>query len=78
VISGALMTFTLSMDELIVSYFTYGSNSITLPIRIFGMARVGLDPRLNALSTIFLVATAILVVTAEFIRKRSDASIRRN
>ncbi len=39
VISGALMTFTLSMDELIVSYFTYGSNSITLPIRIFGMAR---------------------------------------
>jgi spermidine/putrescine transport system permease protein len=78
VISGALMTFTLSMDELIVSYFTYGSNSITLPIRIFGMARVGLDPRLNALSTIFLVSTAIFVVAAEYIRKRSDASGKNN
>src|SRR5262249_40606540 len=45
IISGALMSFTLSLDELIVTYFTTGPQSATLPIKIFGMAKVGLDPR---------------------------------
>ncbi len=39
IISGALMSFTLSMDELIVTYFTRGPKSETLPIKVFGMAR---------------------------------------
>jgi spermidine/putrescine transport system permease protein len=61
IFSGALMAFTLSMDELIVTYFVAGPQSQTLPVRIFGMARVGLNPTLNAISTLFIVGTAIIV-----------------
>lgn len=69
IISGALMSFTLSMDEYIVTVFTTGPHSQTLPIKIFGLAKKGLDPSLNALSTVFVVATIVLVVLAEYIRK---------
>ena len=74
IISGALMSFTLSLDELIVTYFTTGPQSATLPIRIFGMAKVGLDPRLNAISTIFILATAVLVISAEWLRRLARES----
>jgi spermidine/putrescine transport system permease protein len=67
VISGALMSFTLSMDELIVSSFTHGPESVTLPLVIFGMARVKLEPTLNAVSTIFIVGTAISMGIAEYL-----------
>jgi spermidine/putrescine transport system permease protein len=64
-----LMSFTLSMDELIVSSFTHGPESVTLPIVIFGMARVGLNPMLNAVSAIFIVGTAIAMGVAEYLRR---------
>jgi spermidine/putrescine transport system permease protein len=68
IISGALMCFMLSLDELIVTYFTTGPNSATLPIKVFGMAKVGADPKLNAISTLFIVATVILVISVERLR----------
>lgn len=71
IISGALMSFTLSMDELIVTYFTRGPKSETLPIKVFGMAKVGLNPILNTISTVFIVATAMLVVAAESLKGTS-------
>ena len=69
IISGALMAFTLSLDEYIVTLFTSGPESQTLTIKIFGMAKKGLDPSLNAVSTVFILATAVLVVLAEAVRK---------
>jgi spermidine/putrescine transport system permease protein len=69
IISGALMAFTLSLDEYIVTLFTTGPESQTLTIKVFGMAKKGLDPSLNAISTVFVLATAILVVLAEAARK---------
>ncbi len=69
VVSGALMSFTLSMDELIVSFFTHGSESVTLPLVIFGMARVKLEPTLNAVSALFIVATALLMGISEYLRR---------
>jgi spermidine/putrescine transport system permease protein len=69
IISGALMSFTLSLDELIVTYFTYSPDSVTLPIKVFGMAKIGLSPMLNAISTLFIAATVVLVVIAETLRK---------
>jgi spermidine/putrescine transport system permease protein len=69
IISGALMAFTLSLDELIVTYFTRGPKSETLPIKVFGMAKVGLNPILNTISTVFIVFTAMLVVSAESLKK---------
>ncbi len=70
IISGALMSFTLSLDEYLVTVFTYSSEAATLPIKVYGMVKKGLDPQLNALSTLFIAATALLVVLAEFFRKR--------
>jgi spermidine/putrescine transport system permease protein len=74
IISGALMAFTLSLDELIVTYFTTGPNSATLPIKVFGMAKVGLDPRLNAISAIFIVSIAVMVVCAQYFRRLGRGS----
>ena len=71
IISGALMSFTLSLDELIVTYFTAGPGSITLPVKVFGMARVGMNPSLNVVSTLLIVATAVLMAVADFFRRRA-------
>lgn len=70
IISGALLAFTLSMDEFIVTSFTASPDAYTLPMRIYGRAKRGLDPSLNAISTLFIVFTTILVLLAEGLRKR--------
>lgn len=69
IVSGALLAFTLSMDEVIVTFFTAGSDSQTLPLKIFGRVKKGLDPSLNAISTVFILATAALVVISEWIKR---------
>lgn len=69
IVAGALLAFTLSMDEVIVTYFTASPASATLPLRIFGMAKVGLNPMLNALSALFIVATVAIVLVAERLKK---------
>lgn len=63
VVSGFLMAFTYSLDDFIISYFTSGSTSQTLPITIYSMTRRKVSPEINALSTlIFLVVVIVLVV----------------
>ncbi len=69
IISGALMSFTLSLDEYIVTLFTTGPESQTLTLKVFGMAKKGLDPSLNAISTVFVLATVVFVVLSECVRK---------
>lgn len=69
ILSGGLMAFTLSMDELIISYFTTSPASATLPLKVFGMAKVGLNPMLNALSAVFIVTTIMLVLFSEYLRR---------
>lgn len=74
IIAGALMAFTLSIDEFVVTYFTYSAASITLPVRIYGMIKPGLDPSVNALSTLLIVATVVLVLAADAVRRMSGAA----
>jgi spermidine/putrescine transport system permease protein len=69
IVAGALLAFTLSMDELIVTFFTAGPASATLPLRVFGLAKVGLNPMLNALSAVFIAATVAGVLGAARIRR---------
>jgi len=69
IVAGGLMAFTLSLDELIVTFFTTSAASATLPIRVFGMAKVGLNPMLNALSAIFILATVGFVFFSDHLRK---------
>ncbi|MBL9215077.1 MAG: ABC transporter permease [Opitutaceae bacterium] len=69
IVAGALMAFTLSMDELIVTFFTRSAAATTLPIQVYGLARVGLNPMLNALSAIFIVATVAFVLFSDYLQK---------
>lgn len=77
IISGALMSFSLSVDELIVTYFTASASTRTLPLEIFGRIKKGLDPTLNAISTVFIFSTVTLVIVAEVLKKRTDVNARR-
>ena len=69
IVAGALLAFTLSVDEVIVTLFTTSPGSATLPVRIFGMAKVGLNPMLNAISTLFIVLTVTIVLVSERLQK---------
>jgi spermidine/putrescine transport system permease protein len=71
IVSGALMSFTLSLDELIVTYFTASAGTRTLPLEIFGRVKKGLDPSLNAISTVFVVFTMFAVFVTEALRRRN-------
>ena len=73
IVAGALISFTLSLDEYIVSVFTTGPHSQTLPLKVYGMAKVGLNPQLNALSTIFVIATVVLVLLSELLARRKSS-----
>ena len=67
IVAGALMSFTLSLDEYIVIVFVTGAASQTLPLKVYGMAKVGLNPQLNAISTIFIIATIFLVLFSQLL-----------
>jgi spermidine/putrescine transport system permease protein len=71
IVSGALMSFTLSLDELIVTYFTASAGTRTLPLEIFGRVKKGLDPSLNAISTVFILVTVLAVFLTEGLRRRN-------
>ncbi|QDY71564.1 ABC transporter permease [Qingshengfaniella alkalisoli] len=71
VVSGWLLAFTLSLDDLVIASFTSGPSSTTLPIKIFSAVRLGVSPEINALSTIMIGIVAIGVVTASLVSKRA-------
>ncbi len=68
IIAGALMAFTLSIDDFIISFFVAGPNSTTLPLYIYAMVKRGISPEINALSTLLMLATITLVVIAQIIQ----------
>jgi len=71
IVSGGLMSFTLSLDELIVTYFTASAGTRTLPLEIFGRVKKGLDPSLNAISTVFIAVTVLALFITEVVRRRN-------
>ena len=71
VISGWLLAFTLSLDDLVIASFTSGPSATTLPIKIFSAVRLGVSPEINALSTILIAIVTIGVVTASLVSKRA-------
>jgi spermidine/putrescine transport system permease protein len=72
IIASALLAFTISLDDVIVSFFVAGPGSTTLPLQIFSMVRYGVTPEINALSTLMLVFTLIIVITAERLRMKQS------
>ncbi len=71
VISGWLLAFTLSLDDLVIASFTSGPSSTTLPIKIWSAVRLGVSPEINALSTIMISIVAVGVITASLVTKRA-------
>jgi spermidine/putrescine transport system permease protein len=69
ILSGALLCFTLSIDDFVITFFTQGPNSSTLPVRIYSMLKFGVSPVVNAISTCFLCVTALLVVALTRLEK---------
>ena len=80
-LSAWLLTFTLSFDDVVLSEFTSGPGSMTLPMVIFSRARLGLNPSINAVATIMiLIVTVVAIATSIFSARRekrlqSEASI---
>lgn len=70
--ASAMLAFTVSIDDVIVSFFVAGPASTTLPLQIFSMVRSGVTPEINALSTIMLVITLTLVVVAQRIQLKKS------
>jgi spermidine/putrescine transport system permease protein len=71
VMSGALLAFTLSLDDFIITFFTTGPGATTLPIYVYGLLRRVITPEVNALSTIWILAVLVLVFISRQLERRS-------
>jgi len=80
IISGWLIAFTMSIDDFVISFFTTGSGVSNISIAVFSMARRGINPKINALSSIMLVAVILLLLIINKNRKsrKEDLSIEEN
>lgn len=78
VISGWLLAFTLSLDDLVIASFTSGPGSTTLPIKLYSAVRLGVSPEINALSTILIAIVTVGVIIASILSKQSIARQRRD
>ena len=70
VISGGLLAFTLSLDDVVISYFTAGPSSNTLPLYIYSIIKTGITPDVNALSSLMLLIVIIFITMLVFIQSR--------
>ena len=74
IISGATLALTLSLDDVVISYFTAGPGSNTLPLHIYSIIKTGITPDVNALSTLMLLATVIILTVSAMYQSRKIAS----
>lgn len=71
VLSGALLAFTLSLDDYVITYFTAGPGSTTLPLRVFSMVRFAVTPEVNALSTIWIMTIFVLLLISQLAQRQT-------
>ena len=76
-IAGAMLAFTLSLDDFVITFFTSGPGSTTFPIKIYSMVRFSVTPEVNAASTLLIVLTLGLTVAAMWVQSRGGAALRR-
>jgi len=73
IVAGALLAFTLSLDDFVITFFTAGPDTITFPVKVYSMVRFSVTPKVNAISTLLLLLTVLLT----FIALRVQASSAR-
>ena len=76
ILSGALMAFTLSLDDFVISYYTTGADFQTLPLKIFAMTKKTVKPDMYALSTLMFFAILILLIVINVLQEKSDKKNR--
>ena len=74
ILGGALLAFTLSLDDFVITFFTSGAGFNTLPVRAFGMIKKGVTPKINAVSTLMLAASLLLVAISLITRRGGEKS----
>ena len=72
VVAAWLLTFTLSLDDLVIASFTSGPGATTLPMKIYSSVRLGVTPEINALSTLLITVVALGVIVASLVGKRAE------
>ncbi len=72
ILGGALLAFTLSLDDFVITFFTSGAGFNTLPVRVYSMIKKGVTPKINAVSTLMLIFSFVLVGISLISRKGSD------
>ena len=77
-ISAWLLTFTISLDDVVISAFLSGPGSTTMPLVIFSRARLGLNPSVNAVATVIIVIVSIGVVAASYLLARAEHQRQRD
>ncbi len=75
ILGGALLAFTLSLDDFVITFFTSGPGATTLPLRIYSMVKLGVTPEINALSSIMLFSSILLVFLSFVFQRGGDGKI---
>ncbi|AXK38466.1 ABC transporter permease [Crenobacter cavernae] len=75
IIAGALMAFTLSIDDFVITFFTAGAGASTLPLEIYSMIKIAVTPEVNAVSSLLMLLTLVLIVIASRV---SPSALRTN
>ena len=75
ILAGWLLSFTLSLDDVIISYFVTGPSYEILPLTIFSLVRVGVKPEINALCSVLLILTLFIVLGSQLALRKSNAKI---
>lgn len=73
ILGGALLAFTLSLDDFVITFFTSGAGFNTLPVRVFSMIKKGVTPKINAVSTLMLGVSLALVTISLLLQRRGDS-----
>ena len=75
IMGGALLAFTLSLDDFVITFFTAGVGSTTLPLRIYSMVKLGITPEINAVSTLLLAASMTLLMLSLILQRKGGGSV---
>jgi spermidine/putrescine transport system permease protein len=74
ILAGALLAFTLSLDDFVITFFVAGVGATTLPLRIYSMVKLGITPVINAISTLLLMVSMSLVLVSMFLQRKGGGS----
>jgi putrescine transport system permease protein len=77
IVSGWMLAFTLSLDDLVIASFTTGPGATTLPMRIYSDVRLGVKPEINAICTLMILVVTVIVIIASVVTKRQEAERER-